>query len=331
MYLMQTLEPSTLTSMCISFEEDRKEFDPHQYGSTGEDVSSKLKDLGDTKPGLRVQLQALGIRAMQAVIRDKASLGARFGGTTVLNLIFALIFFQIAKVDDDYDSMSHFGALSNIGISGMFGNAQPTLLLFPFERPLFVREYAKGTYSGGAYFWSKLFVELPLTFATAVITLLVAYWIEGLHGNFILHVLILWLLGLAASSTALVAGCVAASAKQAVEMAPALFVPQILFAGFFVKMEQIPVFLRWAQYLCSLKFGINLFLINEFTTDCPDDNSADFRADKRCADGKLILDRNDVDQDLWWLYVLILVGIFLLFRMLAMVLLVRRARGFDLA
>ena len=45
--------------------------------------------------GLLVQFAALGKRECQNILRDKASLGARFGSAVVLNLIFALIFFQV--------------------------------------------------------------------------------------------------------------------------------------------------------------------------------------------------------------------------------------------
>ena len=55
------------------------------------------------------------------------------------------------------------------------------ILLFPSERPLFVREYANGTYSAFAYFWSKLVMELPLSLITALITFLVCYWLEALQ------------------------------------------------------------------------------------------------------------------------------------------------------
>ena len=39
---------------------------------------------------------------------------------------------------------------------------------------------------------------------------------------------------------------------------PALFVPQLLFAGFYIKMSQIPVWLRWVQYIASLKYATHL-------------------------------------------------------------------------
>ena len=34
-----------------------------------------------------------------------------------------------------------------------------------------------------------------------------------------------------------------------------VLVPQLLFAGFFIQAEQIPIWLRWAQYTCALKYG----------------------------------------------------------------------------
>ena len=34
-----------------------------------------------------------------------------------------------------------------------------------------------------------------------------------------------------------------------------VFVPQLLFAGVFIQAEQIPIWLRWLQYTCALKYG----------------------------------------------------------------------------
>ena len=33
--------------------------------------------------------------------------------------------------------------------------------------------------------------------------------------------------------------------------------------------SKIPIFLRWAQYLCSLKYAINLVLLTEFAPGNP--------------------------------------------------------------
>jgi hypothetical protein len=38
----------------------------------------------------------------------------------------------------------------------------------------------------------------------------------------------------------------------------------MLFAGFFVRIQQIPVYLKWAQYLFPLKYALNLSILTEF-------------------------------------------------------------------
>lgn len=185
-------------------------------------------------------------------------------------------------------------------------------------------------------------MELPLSLTTALITVLVSYWLEALQGSFILHVVAMWLLGLAAASTALCAGCIAKSAKDAVEATPAIFVPQILFGGFFIKITQIPEWIRWAQYICSLKFAINLHMIIEFANGACDGDPKVYKGlmgppvpgapaltRKQACDS--MLEQNDVEPELWWFYGLVLLGIFLGFRLIALVLLTRRARGFALA
>lgn len=82
-------------------------------------------------------------------MRDKGSMMARIGSTVFLNLIVACVFYMAADWEDtNGDSVpavikqvnSQFGVLVQLGIGGMFGLAQPTMLTFPLERPVFIRE-----------------------------------------------------------------------------------------------------------------------------------------------------------------------------------------------
>ena len=148
-----------------------------------------------------------------------------------------------------------------VTISSMFGAAQPTLLAFPSQRPIFLREYSTGTYSIMPYFISKVCFEVPLAFAQSLVQWLVVYWLIGFKGNFVLLLLASWGLGLASASVAVLLGCAVADVKTATELMPVLLVPQMLFAGFFVSTDQIPEYLRWAQYLCSLKYAMNILSI----------------------------------------------------------------------
>ena len=58
---------------------------------------------------------------------------------------------------------SHFGALISVLLIGMFNTAEPALLSFPQERPVFLREYSTNHYGVGAYFLSRLTMEAVVT------------------------------------------------------------------------------------------------------------------------------------------------------------------------
>lgn len=131
-----------------------------------------------------------------------------------------------------------------------------------------------------------------------------------------------WGLGVVSSSTAVILGCLVGNAKQVTELAPLLFVPQLLFAGFFIRTELIPVFLRWAQWLCALKYGINLILLLEFNK--ANDNCKGAAA-KNCQG---LLDQNGIKDSDWWIYVILLFVLFIFFRSVAAVVLVKKSLRF---
>ena len=66
---------------------------------------------------------------------------------------------------------------------------------------------------------------------------------------------------MAATSTAMLIGSMVSSPKSAQEFAPLVLVPQILFLALFIRLDQMPVWISWAQYLCSAKYGLNLGMV----------------------------------------------------------------------
>jgi len=285
-----------------------------------------------------MQLYHLSKREALYVWRNKPALIASIVAPTFLNLLFAGIFAHAGDVkntrekascdssdDVPYTIQAHFGSVAQVMIGGMFGAAQPLLLRFPLDRGIFLREYATSTYGALAYFLSKTVVELPQMLLNALITWVCFYFIVGLQGVFMVHVLVFWIAGLSAASTALLVGCLAANPQAAQQAAPPVFVLQLLFAGVFLPTEQIPCGLRWIQYVCSLKYGINLIMINEFGKDTQ--QARDWPAAERVQADRLLA-FNDVDPQLWWLYMVILVGLFFAFRTLGVFALVWKARSF---
>jgi len=118
------------------------------------------------------------------------------------------------------------------------------------------------------------------------------------------------------------AGSIATNAEVATQAAPGIFVPQLLFAGFFIQASQIPVWLRWAQYLCSLKYAMNLYILNEFG----EQTSAGWDAEYK-AMAETFISSNDIEPDQWWVYMLILILIPCGFRFLSILVLQYRAKS----
>lgn len=107
-------------------------------------------------------------------------------------------------------------------------------------------------------------------------------------------------------------------------MAPLLFVPQMMFVGFFIPTSKIPLFLRWAQYLCSLKYAMNLIIMTEFRVTSESCQTSP-QATENCEN---LLKINDVETDKYYIYILVLFALFIGFRLIGASVLVQRAKRF---
>ena len=270
-----------------------------------------------TKCTMKKQIKELMSREVKNLYRAKTAIIIRFIVTIFLNTLYALIFLDRGRINkNDYNLESHFGALANLSISAMFSAVQPILLTFPIERPVFLREYSSGFYSVFTYFLSKTFIELFLNFIFTFVMMIITYWAIGFNGNFFLLGLIFWLQSSVGASLALWLGSLTSNVETAIQMTPLLLVPQILFSGVFLRVSLIPKWLRWVQYTCFLKYTINLLTIEEFK--------------KINVDGEQGLkDGLNLENDLEWAYIIVLVGMFLLFRISSMYFLAKRAKDVE--
>lgn len=276
--------------------------------------------------GSLLQLKCLVSREIKSIRRDKGALFGRFGITVFLNLLFGMIFWKAGEGDnaDNVAYQGHFGALTMIIISSMMGSAQPVMLTFPFERPMFMREYSTGTYHLWTYFLTKTLLDAPLTLIQTILQFAVVYPMIGFQGNFVSLVAAAWGLGVASASCGMALGCGISEVKKVSEFSPVLFVPQLLFAGFFIATERVPLVLRWCQWLCAIKYAMNLVLITEFDADNASCKSS-FMAAFNCARA---LESNSVVADDQTYYILGLVAVFVGFRTIAAMILYIKSRRF---
>jgi ABC-2 type transporter len=126
----------------------------------------KVAGMADERPpGLLTQTSMLYTREFHNLGRDTGALAARFGITIFLGTLIGIIFYQVGDTDPTVPSnlQSRFGGLIMVLLMNMFGTAQPALLAFPAERPVFLREYSTNHYSVVSYFVSRFTIEASLT------------------------------------------------------------------------------------------------------------------------------------------------------------------------
>lgn len=76
--------------------------------------------------------------------------------------------------------------------------------------------------------------------------------------------LILFLIYNASGGYSLIIGTLFSDKQLAVTLTPVLIIPFMLFAGFFVNQDNIPVYLIEFQYLSIFKYGYQALFLNEF-------------------------------------------------------------------
>jgi hypothetical protein len=135
--------------------------------------SSKAAENGsdDRPPGMTTQISLLYTREFLNLRRDVTSLVARFLLSIILSTLIGIIFLHVGASDPSVFSnvQSRFGAMLMLMLMSMFGTAQPSLLAFPAERPVFLREYSTNHYSVVSYFMARFTVEAVITGAQVLV------------------------------------------------------------------------------------------------------------------------------------------------------------------
>lgn len=258
--------------------------------------------------GMAIQTRLLFDREIKKLRRDKLALIIKVSSSTIFGLLFGVIFFEVGKSDyvEYAEVLACFGGIANLFISTMFGVANSSLMGFPKDRPVFLREYSTNHYSIIPYSLSKFTVECVEIFLQVFFQVVVGFFLMGFQMSFFYFFALNFLLGIVCASIGAFIGSSFEDPNVALEFIPALIVPQLLFSGFFIQTSLIPEILRWAQYLCSLTYAIRLSLFYEFgectTASCEN-----------------LLENNGVNQlDPLW-YWIILLGFAVVFRVTALI------------
>lgn len=197
-------------------------------------------------------------RSFVNTLRDPVTTRARLAQAIFLSVMCGLIYLQLGdtQVDVQNKNGAIFFLLINQCMSAMFG----VLQVFPLERPMFMREHESGLYGTSVYFLSKTISDLPSQIIPNFLFVTIAWWMVDLRddvGAYLLFLCIVVMAANAAISLGYVISTATPSVTVALAVGPALILPFMLFAGFFVNTESIPVYFLWLEVLSFFKYGFS--------------------------------------------------------------------------
>ena len=175
--------------------------------------------------GFTTQVSWLFCRELQNLRRNIHPLRTRTMMTLMVSLLCGVLFFEAAKkpYTNFINLQVAFGSLMLAMMANMFSTTIPSLVAFPEERPVFLREYSAGCYSVVSYFVSRLTMEVMVTAAQVTVSTMITYLMVGFQQSYGLFWLATYVMALTSTALGVMIGSSVTDASVAIEMLPAVF------------------------------------------------------------------------------------------------------------
>ena len=200
----------------------------------------------------------------------------------VQGVVSIILFYK--KADTAFSSIQNTtGCLFFMLMTNAFGGIIANIATFSSERSIFIRERMSNSYSTLAYYTGRSMSCIPIEIFLPLLFMVIAYFPSNLDnstGVFFMSVLAIELCYFMAASYGLMISTIIKDFNVAIALVPVLIIPQMLVAGYFVTLNQVPHFFYWLEYISAFKYGFASLMYNQYRhpVDCGDGQYCDLVA-----------------------------------------------------
>ncbi|KAE8681821.1 ABC transporter G family member 2 [Hibiscus syriacus] len=213
---------------------------------------------------LWIEMIVIAKRSMLNSRRTPELFGIRLGAVVVTGIILATMFWKLDNSPKGVQERLGFFAFA---MSTTFYTCAEAIPVFLQERYIFMRETAYNAYRRSSYVLAHSLISIPsliiLSMAFAAITFWAVGLAGGLSGFFFFFFTILASFWAGNSFVTFLSGVVS-HVMLGFTVVVAILAYFLLFSGFFISRDRIPVYWIWFHYISLVKYPYEAVLQNEF-------------------------------------------------------------------
>ncbi|XP_062179790.1 ABC transporter G family member 23 [Phragmites australis] len=276
------------------------------------------------------EVSALTVRCWRTMYRTRELFAARAAQAVVGGLGLGSVYFRLSP--DNPDGVALRLGLFAFTLSFLLSSTVEALPILLHERRVLMREASRRAYRLSSYVVANALVFAPCLLAVSVLFSVPLYWLAGLRATplvaFAFFVLAVWLIMLMASSLVLFLSALSPDFVLGNALICVFLGVFFLFSGYFIPKASIPRYWAFMYYVSMYRYPLDLLLINEYGGSARDKCVAWMGGNAMgvClrTGGDVLRDRG-INEGMKWVNVGVMLGFFLLYRVMCWVVLVRRA------
>ncbi|XP_010509348.1 PREDICTED: ABC transporter G family member 2-like [Camelina sativa] len=211
-----------------------------------------------------IEMIVIGKRAILNSRRQPELLAMRLGAVMVTGIILATMFTNLDNSPKGVQERLGFFAFA---MSTTFYTCAEAIPVFLQERYIFMRETAYNAYRRSSYVLSQSIISIPALIFLSASFAATTFWAVGLAGGssgFLFFYLTILASFWAGSSFVTFLSGVVSNVMLGFTVVVAILAYFLLFSGFFISRDRIPLYWIWFHYLSLVKYPYEGVLQNEF-------------------------------------------------------------------